>query len=314
MGRYLRTILLLCTICCLLNSIVTFSSDTDKHNHQMEYVLFGDENYSKQLPENSKAKDKIISLQAATYLCIDQFNYNRQPDSDDEKLRILKRRRIPGLPENVKDGINFNDSSHHRFYTHRGWNHKYTVPELEKSHWIQRKDLLISTVRKEMDPGPVNSFLSFLGNENARSITNNFESKCEALAELIYYIHLLGDHNYDYENEKKKAALETTTYKIEDIIIYIGGADKTEETIVNDLNACLKTLFSDQPAELGRLKTEINEIDMDIYKIRKSDGGINTVGKYLEYAATAEKLLEILHKFIPGLLRQEAFFYEAFYQ
>ena len=280
----------------------------------MEYVIFGDEKYSDNHP--GEKADVVKSLKYATYFCIDQFNYskNDKNNKDDEKLAFLKGRHVPNLPNSVSDDINYTDSgSHHRYYTHRGWNHQYTKEQLTKSHWNTRKQLLINTVKKEFDPGFFNSVLSVFGNDKALAVTEHFDSKCEKFAELLYYIHILGDHIYDYEKLKKSGSTDDQPYTVKDMIIYIGGS-RDDATVIHDLKECIDTLFSDN--DRARLmKEKLDRIEKEIDKIRYEEGrigGLNTVGRYKKYAKFAQDILDVLHKYIPDLLKNEAFFSRVF--
>ena len=312
MKRILSIILVFCSVLLLL-PYNAFGSGHEEHDKQMEYVVFGDEDYSKNHP--GKIADIVTSLHYATYFCIDQYNYNKQAASDDQKLAFLKDRNVSGLPKNVVDYINYNAfGEKHRLYTHRGWSYSYSSTELQKSHWETRKEILIATVKKEFDPGLANNVLSFFGNDGAQSVTENFDSKCKRFAELLYYIHLVGDHIYDHEELEKSGLKEDQPYSVKDLIIYLGGT-RDDATIIHDLKVCLNSLFSDQK-DVNSLIKELDRIEKEIDTVRYVEGkvgGLNTVGRYMKYSSYAQDVLEALHEYVPDLLRNEAFFARVFY-
>lgn len=304
--------LLICgiLICSFTNMVLGFGHE--EHDKQMEYVIFGDEEYSKNNP--GERADVVTSLHYATYFCVDQFNYNKQAVEDDRKLAFLRNdRKVPGLPQNVENELNYTAfGEKHRIYTHRGWDHSYSPTELEKSHWETRKKLLIATVKKEFDPGIVNNVLSFFGNNDAEVLTDNYDAKCEEFAALLYYIHLLGDYIYDNEELKKSGSKEDQPYMVKDLIIALGGT-RNNETIIHDLKECLQSLFGKKKskaliAELDRIETKIDYVLYEESKV----GGLNTVGRYLEYSSYGQEVLDTLHDYIPELLREEAFFSRVF--
>ena len=302
-------------VCCLMLCAFTeeaFAFGFKEHNEWTEYAIFGDKHYSQRYPDEKN--NPVMSLHCATYLCVDQFNYNAHPDEDDERLAILQRRNIPGLPKSVENDLNYTAfGEKHRTYTHRGWNYSYSDTELKKSHWELRKKLLIATVKKEFDPGIVNDFLSFLGNDNAESLTKNFDKKCEYFAELLYYCHILGDHLYDNKELKDKSGGNLDRpYYVKDLIIYIGGT-RDNATIIHDLKECVQSLFGKKKAQ--SLISELDRIEKNIDYVRYEegkDGGLNTVGRYIEYSSYAQSVLDALHDNLPGLLNDEPFFTRVF--
>ena len=309
-----KSLISLFIICIFVYSFanIVYGFGHEDHDKQMEYVLFGDEEYSKNNP--GKKADIITALHYATYFCIDQFNYNKQAAEDDKKLSYLRdERKVPGLPKSVETEINFNVfGEKHRFYTHRGWNYNYNQAELQKSHWETRKELLIATVKKEFDPGLVNNVLSFFGNDDAELVTENYEKKCEYFAELLYYIHILGDHIYDHAELEKSGRKEDQPYIVKDLIISIGGSQDSA-TIIHELKECLQSLFGKK--QVKTLLSALDGIEKEIDNVRYvegKEGGLNTVGRYLAYSSYAQRILDTLHDYIPDLLKNEAFFSRVF--
>lgn len=299
--------------CILLFSFteVVFAFGFKEHNELTEYAIFGDREYSK---KHSNYEDVIMSFHCAAYLCVDQFNYSAHSAEDDERLATLQGRKIPDLPKSVEAELNYNAfGEKHRLYTHRGWNYSYSQAELEKSHWELRKNILISTVKKEFDPGIANHVLSFFGNDDAEALTENFDKKCEYFAELLYYCHILGDHIYDNKEMKdKNGSNPERPYYIKDLIISIGGT-RENTTIIHDLKECLQSLFGKKKAQslISKLDTIEENIDYVRY-IEGKDGGLNTVGRYIKYSSYAQEVLDALHDYVPDLLKDEAFFSRVF--
>lgn len=313
MNKKILSIFLLCAVLCSLTN-TAYGFGHEDHDKQMEYAIFGDEEYSKN--NSGEIADVVTSLHYATYFCIDQFNYKKQAVEDDRKLAFLKNdRKVPDLPQNVVDEINYNAfGEKHRLYTHRGWNFGYTDAELKKSHWEVRKKILISTVEKEFDPGIINDALSFFGFDDAEKQTENFDSKCENFAELLYYIHLLGDHIYDHEELEHSGLGDEHPYYIKDLIIYLGGT-RDNATIIHDLKECLHSLFSDQKKKVKPLIKKLDDIEKkidDVRYVEGKEGGLNTVGRYMKYTSYAQEVLDALHDYLPQLLKNEIFFSSVF--
>lgn len=155
---------------------LAYAHNRTEHDKQLEKVLFGRDNYHASQPK--KEQDAIEALKCAVYLCIDQFN-----NSGEQELKTLKDYKVPNLPKKVAD-INFFGNYTHRKYTHLGWVPVMTPTE---GNWSTRKEILLSTVNKVFDFGWTSGF-SFLG------ITSlDYSEQCDAMAALLYYIHILGD-------------------------------------------------------------------------------------------------------------------------
>ena len=146
--------------------------NAEKHNQELRCVLFGP---SCKLPnDNNKTKTAIQKLYKASYLAIDQFN-----GKGVTTLRELEEYGIKWLPTNIKK-INYTiEIDKHRMYTHRGWSHDYII---DSGHWNVRKMILLSTVNNVFKFG------------HTTNNPDNYKGQCDSFAALMYYVHILGDH------------------------------------------------------------------------------------------------------------------------
>ena len=264
--------------------------NADEHDDYMEKVLFGLNGYSEK--DNEKAGEVLQALGYASYLAIDQYSASARP-GDSEKLDYLSKRHIPNLPKTI-DEIDFpaNGWSHRR-YTHRGWNHDYGTATTDKAHWETRKEILLSTVNKELKFG-------FLSN---KILWLDYDEKCKAFAGLIYYTHIIGDHMATkYEN----VALDLQMIPL---------ANRHDENIIDDLEDIFKVLFKDQKStnEYKALLRGLNDIRENAADLVHSTGGLNTEEKYTDYQQCAKDLMELMINNVPELLKNEDFFSKVFY-
>ena len=131
-----RVICIFLAITMALASIsVSYAHDRAGHDADIEYVLFGEENYKNSHP---LVKDILEALEDATYLCVDQYNGS----GEKELKNLLDKEKIPGIIKSI-DEINYTSNSTLRGLTHRGWNMIYD----EKAHWPLRQAILINTVK-----------------------------------------------------------------------------------------------------------------------------------------------------------------------
>lgn len=251
------------------------------HYLELEMVLFG-KRYA------GPNKDKLKLLEFASTLAIDQYK-----GSDAEKLKTLANAGIPELPPNVIDtkdqnekGINFDASPNtHRKETHRGWDWNY---QPDKANWPIRKKILLETVNN------VFGFNSFSG---------KYDKQCNSLSALIYYVHIVGDHQED------------SKYKAGGAITSLAEKNYSSSTIdiFYELEQHLPVLFADQKYSLTymRMMNKLRDLGKEVRKLTGSREGV-TPEKIPQYHQYAKDLIGILETYIPNLLRREEFFSRVF--
>ena len=279
-----KIILFVLTVVILLEMpLLAFAHNKDVHNQQLELVLFGQKN-SPRL-STIKAQKALLALESASYLALDQFNGNGT-----EQLDILKAYKVKDLPEDISD-IDFAGNFKHRTYTHRGWNYKY--PD-DKANWVVRKQILLATTEK------VFNFQWFA----SEWIGIGYTEKCESLAALVYYVHVLGDHE------------ARTGYKIEELMIPFARphANAKNPDIFFELKYHLSILFKDQKGtrKYTSLMQEIDRIAGEARSLEGTTGGINTQEKFEEMHGLIEELIERLEDYVPRLLAKEDYFKNVF--
>lgn len=128
--------------------------------------------------------------------------------------------------------------------------------------------------------------------------------KCQALSELIYYVHIIGDHN---EAEKYSAL----TY----IDPLTSLNDRDNPGVIPDLIKCCETLFEDQKDTYTYedFIQELEELRDESDRVTNSRGGVNTEEKFETYHQYSNDLLETLATYIPKMLKKEDFFKESFF-
>lgn len=226
---------------------------------------------------DSGVQDDISVLTSACYLAIDQFNSYGQNYLDE-----LATYGIKDIPTQVSE-IGFSASGrNHRSFTHRGWDFNYSGEM--KTKWPIRQEILRNTVSTVFD---------FDGNDEQR----------EAFCELLYYIHILGDHEDD------------TSYQISNGLKIDVGGRHDKEDIIHKLLDLLPILFADQTNthKYRALTAKLQSINNNLDKLVNSDGGINSDEKFAQRQEIVKKIIDILSLYLPEMLKKEAFFNEVFY-
>ena len=300
---------------CLLLAFTTiptpcYAHEGRVHNRILSEVLFG--SYGKSAEE----KDALTALCKASYLTIDQFGSNGQSDLD----YLRDKAGVDYLPDSIGDfDISSRYTSSHRRFTHKGWDHTYPDREIEICKWPTRRQILLSTVSSVFGLEPDWRLRLFESESDALSkgwfpgnmVTYvRYSDRCNALAALIYYIHLLGDCEETTNSNQLYyvAALANDHDKQESIIYSLisrrkGGA------------ACYLNVIFTSPknkADLRSLKDELQDIATRASAIYNSTGGLNTDEKKAEYNVCATEALEALEKYVPRMIRREDFWERAF--
>lgn len=276
--RLFRTILLLflCGVIVVecLQSEVIAYERKDHDKYMLE-ALF--KNF-KEVDNDPGITEKLEALESASYLCIDQFNSKGQRDLD--KLLHFG---VKGIPKNINE-ISFDAwGTTHRSYTHRGWRSTNNSLPTEKREL--REQILLNTADAVFD---------FAGNEKQK----------ESFCALIYYIHLLGDH------------MDDSSYKVNNGLKMEVGGRKDKTDIIHELETHIAVVFSDQSHthKYQSLMASLEKYNSRFYKLINSEGGINTDEKFAEKQEYVEGLTKLLTYYLPEMLKDEPFFYQAFYE
>lgn len=257
----------------LIFSFSCFSHGADIHDEYFQKVLFGN---NLQLSKNEQEKIKLLNY--STRIAVDQYNGSCERELNDLKSNGIKT--ITSIKE-----IDFTSNSHHQRYTHRGWNFSYVTTT---GNWDLRKQLMLDTTRK---------VFSFSSND-----------KHDAFTALMYYIHILGDHEGDkISNSMDRIALGGRTDRID---------------ILNELNLYIQILFKNQNTEiicsklqsLNRKCTSLLRRTEKGYEDRNVKRDVTELSEeeYKMYQKYAKDILKILNEEIPILLKNEKWFIKAF--
>ena len=296
-------------VCFMLSFVFLFSFivPCDAHPRQphhykdIESVLF-ETGFSKNKKSNSNCKisikDSIKAIEFASYLTIDQFQGNGQKQLD--KLKELGMGGLPRKLTEIDYQYNFEgekkvNANTHRRYTHEGWERDYSVKgKKQQEFWKKRKKVLLGTVNSVFDFSDITMF--------------GYDEKCNSMAGIIYYVHILGDH------------IEADNYKKISLLTELAGRKHANEDDKDyDMITCLKKyveiLFEDQEEteKYKNLMKGLKKIEKGAGKLVKSTGGVNTDEEFKKYHEYAEELLKLLQDNMPYLLKKEAFFQMVFY-
>lgn len=279
MRRIIRTGISIAIVLTLviLSGTSVFSHGRDEHDKDLQSVLFRSSWDSTQ--HSDKAESAKKAIEDAAYLTLDQFN-----SSGEKELKFLKDYGVPGLPKDI-DEIDFSGNQYHREYTHRGWDFAYPK---DMANWEVRKKILLNTSEKVFDFG-------LLSNRWKHS------DKCDCFCELVYYVHVIGDHLEDsgYKNRGLKKEL----------------AYPHDQGIIDELLLNFPVLFANQTDSMTykSLKLELETINGDTKELVSKKGGINSEKRFKAYHKQAEKLMDALIAYVPALLENEPFFKDVFY-
>lgn len=262
-------------------------NDANDHNRWTEWMLFGNPNYTGWKPE--KIKKQVELLEDALLVCLDQYNSKYQ-----DKMANLHSE-IPDIPENI-DCINFtagnfHQETGHRAFTHRGWNHMYIKPEIDKSHPEIRKQILIYAV------GHVFVFEKHMPSDQSEKV-------CDAMCCLMYNLHIIQDR---YHSQVWYGAAG---------MLPLADRGSGTETVIHDLLECIPVLFPEQKKmnESGykELVSGLNRIEESIlsgYRNAGADANDELLRIDRRYC---EELRDLLAKHLPGLMQKQKWFEAVF--
>lgn len=278
-------------VCCVLliavflsTAIPAYTYDAAEHNFYLELVLFGPNNAVTTM--SPKAQNALKALEYASYLALDQYNGK----GTTELTYLQSTYHVPGLPKNI-DAIDFQGNEFHRKFTHYGWDHQY---DDDRANWAVRKNILLATTEKVFD------FQMFSG--KILWLDVGYAQKCNGFAALLYYVHVLGDHE----------ALES--YKNIAMMQLAQPHPNQSPDIYSELKYHLQVLFADQ-STTHKYEAFMQELDTQAEAARRlaaSPGGISTDEKFVEYKAQVDALLTLLQDYVWQMLKEEKFFTDVF--
>lgn len=278
-------------VCCVLliavflsTAIPAYTYDAAEHNFYLELVLFGPNNAVTTM--SPKAQNALKALEYASYLALDQYNGK----GTTELTYLQSTYHVPGLPKNI-DAIDFQGNEFHRKFTHYGWDHQY---DDDRANWAVRKNILLATTEKVFD------FQMFSG--KILWLDVGYAQKCNSFAALLYYVHVLGDHE----------ALES--YKNIAMMQLAQPHPNQSPDIYSELKYHLQVLFADQ-STTHKYEAFMQELDTQAEAARRlaaSPGGISTDEKFVEYKAQVDALLTLLQDYVWQMLKEEKFFTDVF--
>ena len=284
---------LLAIVCLLLLTVTAYAhpkEGNNGHDQYMSWILFGSKTYKDTLPETSKEYKAIVALENAVALCIDQYN-----GFYEEELKELQAMHIHGLPDDISE-IDYSSNSHHRRYTHMGWDHSYPI---DKGHWEIRKTILLQTVNK------VFGFQRFAGKWRFVVVEKDYgyDEQCKAFARFIYYVHILADIPDSGMDEGYSDMIK----------LAVANPSENNPDIYYELLQVLPIVFSSQttdPAYTG-LVSDIKIQANDARAFVRNTPDIKS--EYSTYQQYAKDLIEKLASKIPSLLKREPFFEKVFF-
>ena len=275
----------------------SFAYERAEHDDITEEILFGKSN-----PVfDSKKTDAKKCLESAVYLCLDQSRSNGADD-----LSILKDYGVDAVPELEQIALTGIFYGSHDKYTHMGWHYDYsdtnisTLGEPWEKRWKLRKKLLLNSVNKVFGFGPISSFrINVLGHAEG--------TKADAFAELLYYVHILGDYEDKIADNIKKGK-----YKMDLLAIPFATrqASKQNRDLFFDLQESIEKLF-DNSKDPNSFKSLSDKLD-NIAQAARSRPTVSSKTGAENFRKDVMKTRRALKKYVPPLLAQEEFFSQVF--
>lgn len=280
MRKRIICLILLITVVCSVSP--SFAKTGEQHEADLEKALLGKKINTDINQHTSSTSDMNILfgyLEDAMYLCLDQSGNDGQQWLDELNNNL----QVPGLPHKVSE-FSVPKSDEHQAYTHMGWDFKGYE---EKSHWSIRQNILLATVSK---------VFGFPVYENKQGI-EKYDDKCIAMAKLIYYIHILGDHIADsYENRLNVIQLS----KLGD-----------EKGHLQEIRKCLKALLYESR---NSMKYAQLRVSLDVIRVKaRILGEDDDETKQKKVKKYAQEALDLLFLYLPKLLQEEPFFNNVFH-
>ena len=259
-----------------ISDLHTFAHSGSQHIYDMYEILFGNIQF--------QSTPSFELLRMATTLTLDQYEAGKNQELYD----FLSKSGVPNIP--AQDVLTYSASFRtHQKYTHLGWNYEYSD---KRGNWEQRKKMLVSTV---------NHVFNF----------KDKNIKADSFAALLYEIHILGDHIGDTHTTyyTRIRLCSDKCYKGQLISSTSSGSFKNQ-TLVTYLIYHIERLFREQK-HTSEYKALLNFLHS------KKDSFIQTEITAANHNVTIKRLAEEIKrelvKYIPILLKREAFFARVFY-
>lgn len=296
---------------CIFGSLALFlprpaySFNRSEHDEITEEILFGHKYGG---GENSK---KLRGLESAVYLCVDQKGGNGAND-----LQRLAQLGVPNLPKLEKFALTHIFYGSHDAYTHMGWDFDYSDPAGDKrssleglqqidygddwpERWQLRKNLLINSVAHLLEFGVIDRMRAAMGWANG--------TRCDAFARLLYCIHVLGDYQYNVQENIKKGVYEVNLLAVP---FAVEGASADNRDLFWDLEEAVKDLFDNEGT-----RERYERLEFDLRKRAKIARGKVAVSSKSSAESFRKNIIltrRLLKKHLPGLLARTSFFNEVF--
>lgn len=281
---------------CSLLPVSVYAGSSAFHDSKLKRILFSSGRCTSS--DKEKTDKNITMLEYASYLCLDQCG-NKSGDKD--KLDYLVQNGVKGIAKDLS-ALNPETPFLHRSYTHRGWTWSYID---DKSNWEERKAILINTVA---------TVFKIKG--------DNSQERTEALAELIYYVHIIGDLYYEdcknleysvkYDNSEKDSEMVTNE---RGLIISLANAHPGNDNrdVFYDLDYAISSLFeTSQGMRINSLKSKMKSLAKEARDLESLEGGVNTLERLEQRCAIESELIEVLESYLPLLLDDQDYFKSSF--
>lgn len=294
MKRHLAGIAMVVILCCVSASSAKAHPSAAEHWQDLRYVFFGKRTYSS---IRSEAKSDWQAIEQASQICIDQFG-----GSHKSMLESVKRKTGLLFSISIEQIDLFARGTNHRCYTHRGWDYSYQ-DDAENGDWVEkrwpkRKDILRETAEAVFNFNGLPRLLDgFVG----------YNERCEGFCKLVYYVHLLGDH------------IEFTTYTFNraagselghEQVIPLGAS--RGNSLISEIIEVFPVLFPEQ--DYSELERSLTAANLKVCSILNKPDDLKTDEGFQQYHEAAVEILDILHDYLPKLLRNEVFFNNVFYK
>ena len=299
-----RSFLCLCfsTALVALNPCRALGFERPDHDAIMEKILFG---HSNKLFLDADKNAAISALESACFLCLDQMRDDGEKDLERLiEFGVSEVSEVPKLDDIKLTGIFYVD---HDDYTHKGWHYSYDGVEIGEPkekwgpHWIRRKKLLVDTVNTVFDFGWFDyGRISLLGMSEG--------TRCDAFAELLYYIHVLGDYRDNIQENLKK---EIYKVNLKAIPFATDNPSNENRDFFWDLKEALGIIFTEEATrgDYERCSSELDEISSRARELGEVSSK-SSAEKFRKYVMQTE---DLLWRRIPGLLKDTDFFKQRFY-
>lgn len=308
-----RSFLSLCAMAfvMILNPAGALGYERAEHDRITEEILFGQPSKRKKRPSAVKA------LESAVYLCADQMKMD-----GGDNLEYLRKQGISNLPELedialTKEYMKLAGGSfgRHDALTHMGWHFNYgkkdaldspAYAEVKKcvedgygdewpKRWKRRKKLLVNTVADLLDFGILDRARVAIGWGDG--------GRCDAFAELLYYIHVLGDYEDKIQDNLKKEKYEM---KLLAIPFAIQDASEANRDFFWDVEEAVRILFDNEDTheEYLQLAEELKNRS----SIARKNHSVRSKTSAETFRRNVLMTKRILKKYIPILLAKSSFF------